>query len=83
MSMSTFVYSCRFQAWPLDALEAVALKFLQDVTGLEASTRRELVKLCQAFHQHIAHVSTEYLQARALALLVSIAVGTWCPLTTS
>ncbi len=92
--------SCRFQAWPLDALEAVALKFLREVRlawfgsrvrataafpyrrqlspqaliprmqvpGLDEAARADLVKLCQAFHSHISHVSEEFLAVRVQAL---------------
>ncbi|KAJ9535032.1 hypothetical protein QJQ45_029705, partial [Haematococcus lacustris] len=50
-----------FQRWPADALEAVALKFLREMDGLEEEQRAALVGLCQAFHSRITAVSEEFL----------------------
>ncbi|KAA0158934.1 hypothetical protein FNF31_05104 [Cafeteria roenbergensis] len=39
-----------FTSWPSDALEAVALKHVQE-TDLDAVTRRSVATICQHFHQ--------------------------------
>lgn len=58
----------RFRAWPVDALEAVALKFLNEMGGaLDEPTRHALVGLCQAFHSRIATFSEEFLAVRRMA----------------
>ena len=41
-----------FQAWPQDALEMVANKFLEDV-DMEDSMRTQCVSMCQYFHQSV------------------------------
>lgn len=54
----------------MDALEAVALKFLREMgSTLDEATRTSLVSLCQAFHSRITEVSAEFL---------AVSVGLWC-----
>jgi hypothetical protein len=42
-----------FQAWPSDALEAVAKKQLREVADLDATTQKKLVAMCQAMHVQV------------------------------
>eukprot|EP00842_Homolaphlyctis_polyrhiza_P003881 jgi/Hompol1/4494/HPOL_003652-RA len=51
-----------FQAWPDDALQAVAKQFLNDVE-LEKSVSDSIVAMCQHFHQHSIELSKRYLAA--------------------
>ncbi|KAI8825240.1 dynein heavy chain and region D6 of dynein motor-domain-containing protein [Fimicolochytrium jonesii] len=48
-----------FQAWPEDALEIVALKFLEDVE-LTPEVRPAVVKMCKAFHTGTRDLSQKY-----------------------
>ncbi|XP_032896217.1 dynein heavy chain 3, axonemal isoform X1 [Amblyraja radiata] len=48
-----------FQVWPLDALEMVAHKFLEDVE-LEYEVRKEVVALCKYFQASARNLSTKY-----------------------
>lgn len=48
-----------FQAWPQDALEMVARRFLEDV-DLEDGARDQCVSMCQHFHQSVRALSTRY-----------------------
>jgi dynein heavy chain len=48
-----------FQAWPDDALEMVANKFLEDVE-LEDTVRTQTVSMCKHFHQSVRNVSEKY-----------------------
>ncbi|XP_074055006.1 dynein axonemal heavy chain 12 isoform X7 [Macrotis lagotis] len=50
-----------FQPWPEDALERVAIKFLEtlDLTDIE---RREVVPICKHFHTSIMDLSARFLQ---------------------
>ncbi|XP_055507859.1 dynein axonemal heavy chain 3 [Leucoraja erinacea] len=48
-----------FQVWPLDALEMVAHKFLEDVE-LEYEVRKEVVALCKYFQASARSLSTKY-----------------------
>ncbi|XP_064605237.1 dynein axonemal heavy chain 3-like isoform X2 [Liolophura sinensis] len=48
-----------FQAWPDDALELVAHKFLDDVEMSEI-VREETVGMCQHFHQSVRALSERY-----------------------
>ena len=50
-----------FQAWPDDALELVANKFLEDVE-LEESVRRETVFMCKQFHQSVRLLSEKFFE---------------------
>ena len=45
-----------FQAWPQDALELVAHKFLDDVEMSQA-VREETVAMCQHFHESVRQLS--------------------------
>ncbi len=45
----------------MDALEAVALKFLREVPALDDQARSDLVTLCKAYHTHIMKASDEFL----------------------
>ncbi|XP_052780138.1 dynein axonemal heavy chain 12-like isoform X1 [Mya arenaria] len=49
-----------FQAWPDDALERVANKFLEQL-DIEEDQKGETVKLCKHFHQGTNKLSTNYL----------------------
>eukprot|EP01135_Chromosphaera_perkinsii_P003458 Nk52_evm27s243 gene=Nk52_evmTU27s243 len=49
-----------FQAWPQDALEAVARKFLDDVE-MEDDTKSSCVKMCKTFHQDVRVLSEEFM----------------------
>jgi hypothetical protein len=42
-----------FQAWPSDALEAVAKKQLREVADLDVATQKKLVAMCQAMHVQV------------------------------
>ena len=44
------------QAWPEDALEMVANKFLEDV-DLEDDVRKETVIMCKHFHESVRKMS--------------------------
>ncbi|XP_076804189.1 dynein axonemal heavy chain 3-like isoform X1 [Clavelina lepadiformis] len=48
-----------FQAWPEDALEMVANKFLEDV-DIEDDTRLKCVQMCKHFHESVRNLSEEY-----------------------
>ncbi|XP_053350493.1 dynein axonemal heavy chain 3 [Clarias gariepinus] len=48
-----------FQAWPTDALEMVANKFLEDVE-LDFSIRREVVEMCKMFQESVERLSEQY-----------------------
>ncbi|XP_053480111.1 dynein axonemal heavy chain 3-like [Ictalurus furcatus] len=48
-----------FQAWPTDALEMVAKKFLEDVE-LENPIRREVVEMCKTFQESAQKLSEQY-----------------------
>ena len=45
-----------FKAWPEDALEMVANKFLEDVE-LEDNVRSETVTMCKHFHESVRKMS--------------------------
>ncbi|KAI8996174.1 dynein heavy chain and region D6 of dynein motor-domain-containing protein [Gaertneriomyces semiglobifer] len=51
-----------FQAWPDDALQAVARQFLKDV-DLEDAVRESVVQLCKHFHQSTIALSERFLAA--------------------
>ncbi|KAL4617872.1 dynein heavy chain 3, axonemal [Arapaima gigas] len=48
-----------FQAWPTDALEMVANKFLEDV-DLEDGIRTEVVEMCKTFQESVRDLSEKY-----------------------
>ncbi|KAK2854426.1 hypothetical protein Q7C36_006295 [Tachysurus vachellii] len=48
-----------FQAWPTDALEMVANKFLEDVE-LETHIRIEVVEMCKTFQENVQKLSEQY-----------------------
>ncbi|XP_038618403.1 dynein heavy chain 3, axonemal [Tachyglossus aculeatus] len=48
-----------FQAWPTDALEMVAHKFLEDVE-LEDEIRKEVVSMCKYFQESVRCLSEDY-----------------------
>lgn len=48
-----------FQAWPDDALEMVANKFLEEV-DMELDMRQQCVSMCQHFHQSVRLLSEKY-----------------------
>nr|KAG5708500.1 hypothetical protein BaRGS_026227 [Batillaria attramentaria] len=49
-----------FQAWPDDALERVANKFLEDA-DIEEREKADTVNICKYFHQSVRHLSEKYL----------------------
>jgi len=49
-----------FMAWPEDALEMVASKFLEEIE-LEASIKHESINMCKHFHESIRITSERYL----------------------
>ena len=56
-----------FQAWPADALEAVALKQLKEM-DLDSVTRKKLVAMCQSMHMQVRD-SKSQCESRAHKLL--------------
>ena len=50
---------CHIKAWPQDALEMVANKFLEDV-DLEGEAHKQCVTMCQYFHQSVRTISEKY-----------------------
>ena len=50
---------CCMKAWPQDALEMVANKFLEDVE-LEGEAHKQCVTMCQYFHQSVRTISEKY-----------------------
>ncbi|XP_037391966.1 dynein heavy chain 3, axonemal [Pygocentrus nattereri] len=48
-----------FQAWPTDALEMVANKFLEEVE-LDDYTRTEVVEMCKTFQESVQKLSAQY-----------------------
>ncbi|XP_035261919.1 dynein heavy chain 3, axonemal [Anguilla anguilla] len=48
-----------FQAWPTDALEMVAHKFLEDVE-MEDNIRKEVVEMCKTFQESVRQLSEAY-----------------------
>ncbi|XP_043082022.1 dynein axonemal heavy chain 3 [Puntigrus tetrazona] len=48
-----------FQAWPKDALEMVANKFLEDL-DLEDNIRVEVVEMCKTFQESVRELSERY-----------------------
>ncbi|KAK3717325.1 hypothetical protein QZH41_011557, partial [Actinostola sp. cb2023] len=48
-----------FQAWPEDALEMVANKFLEEV-GMTHEVRKQCVFMCQYFHESVRMLSESY-----------------------
>lgn len=51
-----------FQAWPTDALQAVARRFLSDVE-LEDKVKEDVVTMCRFFHQGTINLSKKFLQS--------------------
>ncbi|KAJ3192416.1 Dynein heavy chain 7, axonemal [Irineochytrium annulatum] len=49
-----------FQAWPEDALQAVAKQFLSEIT-LSDATRAAVVQMCRHFHQSAISLSDKFL----------------------
>uniref|UniRef100_A0A0L8HIS0 Uncharacterized protein n=1 Tax=Octopus bimaculoides TaxID=37653 RepID=A0A0L8HIS0_OCTBM len=49
-----------FQAWPQDALERVAMKYMQEVK-ISKANRVTTVQICQYFHQSACELSEQYL----------------------
>ncbi|EGD83038.1 dynein heavy chain 2 [Salpingoeca rosetta] len=48
-----------FRAWPEDALEMVAHKFLEEV-DMEAEVREEVVSMCKHFHESVRTMSEDF-----------------------
>ena len=51
-----------FREWPNDALEAVAVKVLQNVAVEKEEDRTKLMEMCKTFHSSVRDVSVEYLK---------------------
>jgi dynein heavy chain, axonemal len=49
-----------FMAWPEDALEMVAKKFLEEIE-LDANIKNESINMCKYFHEYIRMMSERYL----------------------
>ncbi|GMH41668.1 hypothetical protein BSKO_09578 [Bryopsis sp. KO-2023] len=49
-----------FQRWPNDALEAVAMKFLQEIENMTKEERVQIMDMCKMFHQDIVGLSDEF-----------------------
>ena len=49
-----------FMAWPEDALEMVAKKFLEEIE-LDANIKSESINMCKYFHEYIRMMSERYL----------------------
>ena len=49
-----------FMAWPQDALEMVARKFLEEIE-LDANIKKESINMCKIFHESIRKMSEKYL----------------------
>ena len=45
-----------FTAWPEDALEMVAKKFLEEIQ-LDADVKKESISMCKYFHEYIRDLS--------------------------
>jgi dynein heavy chain len=52
-----------FQAWPQDALEAVATEFLDEV-DLAPEVRKACVENCQEFHTFVTDLSADFLKTK-------------------
>ena len=50
---------CMLKAWPEDALEMVANKFLEDVE-LEDTVRSQTITMCKHFHESVRLMSQKY-----------------------
>ena len=50
-----------FMAWPEDALEMVARKFLEEIE-LDSQIKKESIDMCKYFHEDIRKLSERYLQ---------------------
>eukprot|EP00794_Sanderia_malayensis_P008808 gene8808-9750_t len=50
-----------FQAWPDDALEMVAKKFLQDI-DMDDALRASSVRMCKSFHESVRRQSERYFE---------------------
>lgn len=62
-----------FTAWPEDALEMVARKFLEEIQ-LDANVKRECIAVCKYFHEYIRNMSERYVGNRSHALMNSAAL---------
>jgi len=56
---TTSLWFSYIKAWPQDALEMVANKFLEDVE-LEGEAHKQCVTMCQYFHQSVRALSEKY-----------------------
>ena len=59
MVVPLYTYVLWIQAWPNDALEMVANKFLEDV-DMSEDMRWRCVSMCQHFHQSVRSLSDRY-----------------------
>jgi dynein heavy chain len=50
-----------FMAWPEDALEMVARKFLEEIE-LDANIKKESITMCKYFHESVRKMSERFLQ---------------------
>ncbi len=50
-----------FMAWPEDALEMVAKKFLEEI-DLDSKVKHESITMCKYFHEYIRSLSEKYLE---------------------
>ena len=57
-----------FREWPDDALEAVAVKVLQNVAVEKEEDRTKLMEMCKTFHSSVRDVSVEPQEGREAQL---------------
>ena len=56
---AVFESLCMLKAWPEDALEMVANKFLEDV-DMEDNVRSQSIVMCKHFHESVRLMSQKY-----------------------
>lgn len=69
MKCILFLFTFHFQAWPDDALEMVANKFLADVE-MEDDIRKASVIMCKSFHESVRLLSERYVDITINSILV-------------
>lgn len=68
MLIAKFVF--RFGAWPEDALELVANKFLTQIE-MESEIRNNCVVMCKHFHSSVSNISERYVISKCNLLNIS------------
>jgi dynein heavy chain len=67
----------RFSAWPEDALELVANKFLTQIE-MESEIRKECVQMCKHFHTSVSNISERYVILLSSCVIVIHGVFLMC-----